>query len=151
MGFRTGDREEQIFLPRSLGQDRGSSDPVAQRQRKGTVEVKVSVHRAPQSRESATGVDPVLPTSATSPWASSLSHSLPELQFSHLQNENLQVTLKDCCKDSQEEIYIKWPGKRPWSQLFCLATWPLSYMKTGQWEPRPGMCRGWPVSGSGAL
>ena len=42
MGFRTGDREEQIFLPRSLGQDRGSSDPVAQRQRKGTVEVKVS-------------------------------------------------------------------------------------------------------------
>ena len=60
-------------------------------------------------------------------------------------------TLKDCCKDSQEEIYIKWPGKRPWSQLFCLATWPLSHMKTGQWEPRPGMCRGWPVSGSGAL
>lgn len=76
MGFRLGDREEQIFLTRSLGQDRVSSDPVAQRQRKTTVEVKVSVHRAPQSRESATGVDPVLPTSATSPWASSLNHSL---------------------------------------------------------------------------
>ena len=76
--------------------------------------------------------------------------TLSELQFSHLQNENLQVTLKDCCKDSQEEIY-KWPGKRPWSQLSCLATWPLSDMKIGQWKPRPGVCGGWPVSGSGAL
>lgn len=43
-GFRLGDREEQIFLPCSLGRDRGSSDPVAQRQRKATVEVKVGVH-----------------------------------------------------------------------------------------------------------
>ena len=94
---------------------------------------------------------PGSPPSATSPWASSSNHSLSELQFSHPQNEHLQVTLKDRCKDSQEEAYIKWPGKGPWSQLSCPATWPLSYMNTGQWEPRPGVCGGWPVSGSGAL
>ena len=45
MGFRLGDREEQISLPCSLGRDRGSSDPAAQRQRKATAEVKVGVHR----------------------------------------------------------------------------------------------------------
>ena len=84
MGFRLGDREKQMFLPCSPGQERGNNDPGAQRQRETKGEVRVRVPRVPQSRKRSTGVDPVLPASATRLWASSLNHSLSELQCSHL-------------------------------------------------------------------